>query len=132
MYFFGQINPLKMTKFIPTRLAEVFFALVMMAFGALHFKNANLAEMHKSLPSWMPGDPSTLIYISGVAFLLAGLAILVNKFKRTACYMLALMLIIFIVVVHLEKAIKNYDLYQPLKDAAIAMAAIIIGNNSKH
>lgn len=120
-----------MTKFIPTRLAEIGYGLVMTAFGLLHFKNAGLEEVQRSIPSWMPGDPSILIYISGVAFLLAGLAIIINKAKRTACYMLALMLIVFILVVHLERAIKVYDFYQPLKDAGLAMAAIIIGNNAK-
>ncbi len=120
-----------MTKFIPTRLAEVGYGLVMVAFGILHFKSAEMEVMQRSIPSWMPGSPSTLIYISGAAFVLAGIAILINKFKRIACYMLALMLLVFIVVVHGEKAIKG-DFWQPLKDAAIAMAAIMIGNNSKH
>ncbi len=119
-----------MTKLIPSRLAEIGFAFVMAAFGILHFKSAGMEIMQRSIPSWMPGDPSLLIYISGAAFLLAALAILINKFKRVACYMLALMLVVFILVVHGERALKG-DLWQPLKDAAIAMAAIMIGNNSK-
>lgn len=119
-----------MTKLIPTRLAEIGFAFVMAAFGALHFKNANLPEMQKSLPSYFPGDASTWIYISGVGFMLTALAILFNKLKRVASYTLAAMFFVFILVVHLEPAINNYDFYQPLKDAALAMAAIMIGNNA--
>lgn len=119
-----------MTKLIPTRLAEIGYGLVMAAFGALHFKNANLADMQKSLPAYFPGDASIWIYLSGVGFLLAALAILINKFKRFACYSLAAMLFVFIIVVHLEPAINKYDFYQPLKDTALAMGAIMIGNNA--
>lgn len=119
-----------MTKPIPTRLAEIGYAFVMAAFGILHFKSANLPEVHKSLPSYFPGDPSIWIYISGVGFLLAALAILLNKFKRLASYALAAMLFVFIIVVHLEPAIKDQNYYQPLKDLGLAMAAIMIGNNA--
>ncbi|MBL0181118.1 MAG: DoxX family membrane protein [Chitinophagaceae bacterium] len=119
-----------MTKLIPTRLAEVGYALVMAAFGALHFQNAHLEQVQKNIPSFFPGNASLWIYLSGIGFILAALAILINKWKRVACYTLAVMLIVFILVVHLEGAIKDHDFYQPLKDTALAMAAIMIGNNS--
>jgi putative oxidoreductase len=109
----------------PTRFAEIIYALVMIVFGVLHFKTGSAA-----LPSYIPGDSSIWMYITGAAFLAAGIAIIINKFKKLACYLLALMLFVFFLVIHMMPAIRDQNLYQPLKDAGLAMAAIMIGNNA--
>jgi putative oxidoreductase len=109
----------------PTRFAEIIYALVMIAFGILHFKTGSA-----TLPSYIPGDSSIWMYISGAGFLAAGAAIIINKFKKIACYLLALMLFVFFLTIHMMPAIRDYNLYQPLKDAGLAMAAIMIGNNA--
>lgn len=116
-----------MKLLIPTRIAEIFYALVMLAFGALHLKYGSGGV---GVPSYMPGNPTIWMYITGVGFVAAAIAIILNKFKKMACYLLALMLIIFILTIHLMPAINDRNFYQPLKDAGLAMAAIIIGNNS--
>ncbi len=121
-----------MTKLIPSRLAEAAYGLVMLAFGVLHFKSAHDAAMLKSLPSYLPGDGSVWIYVTGSAFMLAGLAIVINKYKRFACYGLAAMLLAFILLVHLEPAINEKSYYQPLKDIGLAMGAILIANNASN
>ncbi|MGG9964335.1 hypothetical protein [Ferruginibacter sp. SUN106] len=117
-----------MKSIIPTRIAEMIYGLVMIAFGLLHFK---YGKGGMGVPSFMPGDPSIWMYITGAGFLLAGIAILINKFKKLACYLLALMLFIFILTIHLMPAINDHNFAQPLKDAGLAMAAIMIGNASK-
>ena len=121
-----------MTKLIPSRLAKAAYGLVMLAFGVLHFKSAHDAAMLKSLPSYLPGDGSVWIYVTGSAFMLAGLAIVINKYKRFACYGLAAMLLVFILLVHLEPAINEKSYYQPLKDIGLAMGAILIANNASN
>jgi uncharacterized membrane protein len=116
-----------MKQIIPTRVAEIVYAFVMIAFALLHFKYGGKGE---GVPSFMPGNPSIWVYITGTGFLAAGIAILINKYKRLACYLLALMLFVFIAAIHLMPAIKEHSFTQPLKDLALAMAAIMIGNNA--
>lgn len=111
----------------PTRLAEIFFALIMAFFGVLHLKYGSGGI---GVPSYLPGNPSIWMYISGIGFLLAAISILLNKFKKTGCYLLALMLFVFILLVHLDDILQFKNLYQPLKDGALAMAAIMIGNHT--
>lgn len=117
-----------MKKFIPTRLAEIVFALIMGYFGAFHLRYG--AGM-QGVPEYMPGSPKIWVYTVGVGFALAAIAILLNTFKTLACYLLAAMLMVFIITLHVPQVIKDGNLYQLLKDAGLAMAAIIIGNNSK-
>ena len=114
-----------MKSFFPTRLAEIIYALVMGIFGVLHFMNAD--TMSGMIPDFMPADGKIWIYITGAAFIAAALAIIINKFKTPACYLLALMLLVFVFTLHLQPAMDGNP-GQLLKDTALAMAAIIIGN----
>jgi putative oxidoreductase len=121
-----------MKQFFPSRVAEIIYALVMAAFGVLHIKSAHDEKAMQAVPSFMPGGGSLWIYITAIAFLAVAVAIILNKYKQMACYLLALMLFIFVLAVHLKPFIENpYNVGQPLKDMALAMAAILIGNNSK-
>lgn len=116
-----------MKSFFPTRLAEILYALVMGFFGVLHFKNAD--TMSGGIPDYMPGDGKIWIYITGGALIAAGLAILINKLKTPACYLLAAMLLIFVFTLHLQPALDGNP-GALLKDTGLAMAAIIIGNGA--
>ncbi len=118
-----------MKKFFPTRLAEILFALVIGTFGALHLKYGGGA---KAVPDYMPGSDTMWMYIAGAGFALAAIAILINKFKTLACYLLAVMLLVFVFTIHLPFVLNGGDLYQLLKDTGLAMAAIIIGNRTSN
>jgi len=118
-----------MKPFFPTRFAEIIFALIMGFFGVLHFMNVDI--MSGMIPDYLPGDGKLWIYLTGAGFIAAALAILINKFKRVACYLLAAMLLVFVFTLHLKAAMDGNP-GQLLKDAALAMAAIIIGNGAKH
>jgi uncharacterized membrane protein YphA (DoxX/SURF4 family) len=117
-----------MKPFIPSKLAEIIFALIIGYFGYLHFKNA--AGMSGMLPSYMPGDGKIWLYIAGAGFLLAALAIITGLLKTIACYLLAAELLVLVIVIHLKPAINNDGLHiaMALKDSAMAMCAILIGN----
>jgi len=117
-----------MRPFFPTRLAEIIYALIMGFFGVLHFMNVDI--MSGMIPDTLPGDGKLWIYITGAGFIAAALAILINKAKRVACYLLAAMLLVFVFTLHLKTAMDGNP-GQLLKDAGLAMAAIIIGNSSK-
>jgi uncharacterized membrane protein len=109
-----------MKAFIPAKLAEVVFALIIAYFGYLHFTLAD--TMGKAVPSFIPGPGSLWIYITGVGFILGAIGILTDIKKILACYLLAAMLLIFAFTVHLH---AHGD---ALKDGAMAMCALIIGS----
>ena len=112
-----------MKAFIPTRLAEVIFALIIAYFGYWHFTHAD--AMGKNVPGFIPGPGSLWIYITGAVFILAAIGILADLKKVLACYLLAGMLLLFALTVHLDNHIDA------LKDAALAMCALIIGSGKK-
>jgi putative oxidoreductase len=117
-----------MKQIIPSRIASIIYALAIGTFGVLHFMNAE--EMKSGVPDFIPGGIAW-IYITGACLILAALAIIINKYTRLACYLLALMLLVFIVTIHL-KHLQGGNYANVLKDAAMAMAAILIGNNSEN
>jgi uncharacterized membrane protein len=114
-----------MKPFFPTKFAEIIFALVMGYFGVMHFMNAD--KMSGGVPDYFPGDGKMWIYITGAGLIAAALSILINKFKLLGCYLLAAMLLIFVFTLHLQPAMDGNP-GNLLKDTALAMAAIIIGN----
>ena len=116
-----------MKSIIPTRVAEMLFALAIGTFGVLHFMNADL--MGGMVPGFMPGEGKIWIYVTGGCIIGAALAILINKFKMIACYLLAVMLLIFVFTLHLKPAMDG-NMGNLLKDTSLAMAAIMIGNNA--
>ena len=112
-----------MKAFIPVKLAEVIFALIIAYFGYVHFTHAD--AMGRSVPEFIPGPGSLWIYITGVVFVLAAIGILADLKKTLACYLLAAMLLLFAFTVHFHSHIDA------LKDAALAMCALIIGSGKK-
>jgi uncharacterized membrane protein len=116
-----------MKAFIPSKLAEVLFALIIAYFGYWHFTHA--VAMGRGVPGFIPGPGSFWIYLTGAGFILAAIAILTDIKKVLACYLLAAMLVLFAFVIHFRSFESNP--FNALKDLAIAMCAIIVGNNKK-
>lgn len=116
-----------MKAFIPSKFAEIVFALIIAYFGYLHLTKA--AAMGGMVPDFLPGDGKLWVYITGAAFILVAIAIITGFQKTLACYLLAAVLIIFVLTIH----IKNFDTNPSglLKDTAMAMCAILIGNRGK-
>lgn len=115
---------------IPTFAAVVLFSLVWIFFGVAHLVNA---EALRPAVAKIPGGVFW-VYFTGAAMILAGFAIILNKWAKPACYLLALMLFIFIVVIHLPQLIAG-DFSAPvniLKDLGFIAAAITIGNIRNH
>ena len=101
------------------------FALVIGSFGVMHLMDAD--TMSAVIPDNIPGDGKMLIYIAGIGLIAAALAILINKLKMPACYLLAAMLLVFVFAIHLQPAMDGNP-WNLLKDTGLAMAAIMIGN----
>lgn len=113
-----------MKAFVPSKIAEFIFAAVIAYFGYLHLTNAGM--MAGMVPDFMPGDGKIWIYITGAGFILAAIAIIIDMQRTLACYLLAAVLLIFVFTIHLKSFGTNAS--GVLKDTAMAMAAILIGN----
>ena len=105
---------------IISRIAIWLLAIVMMIFGIQHFRHPEMLA-------------------NFVAFILAALAFITNRFVALAGYLLAALLIIFIVTIHWPN-FKNASsaensqmtLTNMLKDLAIAAFALYVASNSRH
>lgn len=94
--------------------------------------------MSQNVPGFLPAA-QIFTYISGGALLLAAVAFIIDRMARLAGYLLALLLLIIVFsidipgMIHAKDAVaRSLFTMNALKDTAIAMAAVIIGNLSKH
>ncbi len=124
-----------MKNLISTRLAIIIFAFIIGFFGANHFLNAT--EMSSNVPSFLP-LPKILVFISGAGFLLAAVSFIIDRYVKIAGYLLALLLLIIVFAVDIPGIIHAPNIHvkmmfvtSMLKDAALAMAAIIIADISR-
>jgi len=79
------------------------------------------------------------VYIVGIAFILVGISFMINKFVKIAGYLMAIMLLIFILFVHVPNfinrgslEIRQLALISILKDLAIVGFAMHIAASAHH
>jgi len=125
-----------MKKAISSTVAIYIFSIIIGLFGASQILNA--ANMATNVPDFIPAA-RVFTYISGACLILGAVAFIIDRYARLAGYLLALLLILIVAGVDIPGIIHSSghaarSLYttNALKDAALAMAAIIIGNLSKH
>lgn len=120
----------KLTGFI----GRVIFALPFLGFGAGHLMNGS--RMGGMVPSYIPGGVFW-VYFTGVAMVLAALAIITGKQGRNACFGLAVMLLVFIVTIQLpgmsnpDPQVKMMFMANFLKDTALMGASLAIAGTFK-
>ncbi len=116
-----------MKNYVPSNVARIIFALVFAVFGIFHFMNAG--DMAGMVPTYMPGG-SVWVYLTGIALIGYAVSSFIGKYEKLAGYLLAIMLILFVLLLHLPGASSNPMLMSmALKDLALAMAAIYIANS---
>ena len=77
-------------------IARCVIGLAAVLFGVVHLTGVQgVAQM---VPTWMPLGGPFWVVLSGVAFLLAGLAILSGILNRLAAHLLALMIVVFEII----------------------------------
>ena len=108
-------------------VSRIAYGLCLIVFAFFHFSKAPV--MAGGVPSFIPGR-IIWVYITGIALVLAGIAFIINKKVKLAAYLLGLMLIIFVLTIHLPKAIEKGDTSILLKDIALAASAFFIGSRS--
>jgi len=124
-----------MKNLISKKLAIIIFAFIIGFFGANHFLHAK--EMAANIPSFLPAS-KVLVYISGAGFLLAAIAFIIDRYAKIAGYLLALLLLIIVFSIDVPGIIHSTNVPMKmifvtnmLKDAALAMAAILIADISR-
>jgi uncharacterized membrane protein len=124
-----------MKNLIPTRIPVIIIALIFGYFGVNHLLHAD--AMSGMVPSMFPAH-KFLIYLTGVCFLLAAIAFIINRSTKIAGYLLALLLLIIIFTIHLpgmmnaaDEKSKMMSTTMAVKDLGLAMGAIIIANISR-
>lgn len=126
-----------MAKYVSHTEVPIFiFSIIIGLFGASQILNA--ASMSQNVPGFLPAV-KILTYVSGVALILAAISFIIDRLARLAGYLLGLLLLIIVFAVDVpgiihaaNPEIKSLFTTNALKDTAIAMAAVIIGNLSKH
>jgi uncharacterized membrane protein len=121
---------------IVSRIAIYMLAVVMISFGLYHFQNAR--DLIVYIPESVPGG-IIWVYFVGGAFILVGLAFIFNKMVKAAAYLLASLLLIFIVIIHIPnyleagtKEMRAMAFVNILKDLAIAGFALHIAAGAHH
>ena len=125
-----------MTQHLVSRVAVMILAIVMILFGIYHFiKPQNLLVY---VPEFMPGG-IVWVYVVGIAFILAAVAFIFHKQAQIAGYLLAVLLILFVLAIHVpnylnagDPDMKQMAFVNILKDTALAAFAMYIGSNAKN
>ena len=107
------------------------FALPMVIFGLFHFLNAS--SMAGMVP--IPGGV-IWVYITGLALLLSGVSILIKKYDEWSSFLLAVLLLTFVLTIHLPGVLAGGEIAQMfvtnlLKDLALAGGALMYLNSKK-
>ncbi len=134
-FYFQNFHFMKQYHVI-SRVAIYLLSVVLFVFGVFHFLHPR--DLLNFVPSFMPGG-IIWVYFVGAAFILVALSFLTNKLVKVAGYVLAILLIIFIVSIHLpnymnagDKEMKQIALINLLKDTAIVGFALHIAAGAHH
>jgi len=125
-----------MTHHTVSRISVMILGIVMIIFGLYHFIKPQTLLVY--VPEFIPGG-ILWVYVVGAAFILAGIAFITHKKVQLAGYLLALLLIIFVLSIHFpnylnagDSDMKQVAFVNLLKDTALAAFAMYIGSNARN
>ncbi|MFY0600632.1 MAG: DoxX family protein [Cyclobacteriaceae bacterium] len=112
-------------------IGKLLYALPMAMFGFFHFMGAE--GMKGMVPSFLPGAVFW-VYLTGVALVLAAVAIIIGKKAKLATTLLGVMLLSFALLLWLSGFIDQAqpDASMFLKDTALAGAAFFMSSHLKN
>lgn len=107
-----------------TQLGKWFFVSVFAVFGFLHFGPLEFSLPY--IPSYLP-YPAFWVYFSGAGLMAFSVSAWVGKLDKLAALLLALMLFLFIVMIHIPGAIQGdfIQLIGIFRDTAMMGAALM-------
>ncbi|HEX7755683.1 MAG TPA: hypothetical protein VF421_10080 [Niabella sp.] len=121
---------------IVSRIAIYLLAGVLFVFGIFHFLHPR--ELLVAVPTFLPGG-IVWVKLVGAAFILVSISFVTNRMVKLAAYLLAFLLLIFILTVHLPNWINSGNeestmmaMTNLLKDTAIFGFALHIAASAHH
>ncbi len=112
-------------------LGKLLYAIPMAIFGLFHFMNAS--SMAGMVPSYLPVQEAW-VYLTGLALILAAVAILTGKKAKLATTLLGVMILAFALIIHLSGFLdgdaSSSSMF--LKDLAISGAAFFMSTKMKN
>jgi len=125
-----------MKEALVSRIAIIILGIVLATFGIYHFLRPD--NMLVYVPAFLPGG-ILWVYVVGVAFILAAIAFITHRMIKVTGYLLALLLLIFVLTVHLPNYLHSGDMelkqgafVNLLKDTAIAAFALYIASTTRN
>ena len=109
---------------------RILFAVPMMMSGFVHFSKPSIIT--RLVPKYIP-MAEIWVYVTGVAFILAAISIIIGRKVRIGSGLLGLMILIFAMTVHLDGFLKGNPLASSMfiKDMALAGSAFYIASQAK-
>jgi len=110
-----------------TTVGRILFALPFAVFGLNHFFMVDFFT--GMLNSFIPGTSFTII-LTGIALIAASVSIIIKKYIKLSCVLLAILLFIFITTIHIPKlfdeATRMSSMVALLKDTSLMGGALMI------
>lgn len=121
---------------IISRLAIYMLSVVLITFGVFHFLYPR--DLMVYVPASLIGGIKWA-YIVGTAFILVGVSFLTNQYVKFTGYLLAILLVVFIISIHVpnylnagDPEMRQFALINILKDTAIMGFALHIAACAHH
>ena len=99
-------------------LGKYIFALAMAVFGVSHFMYAD------AMAGMAPFGGTIIVYLTGLCLVLFAVSVFISKYDKLAAVLLAVMMILFIALLHIKPAMDG-DMTHLLKDLAICGGALM-------
>lgn len=114
-------------------LGKYLYAIPFAIFGLMHLMNGS--QMAGMVPTYVPGGVFW-VYLTGIALILAGISIIINKFTKISTLLLGILMIIFVLTIHMP-GLSNPQMMQMamaglLKDLMLAGAAFMFSAKSEN
>ncbi|PJZ51409.1 DoxX family membrane protein [Leptospira adleri] len=112
------------------KIGKIVYAVPFAIFGLFHFLSA--PAMSGMVPSYIP-FPIVWVYLIGLALIAAAVSIITGIKTHLAATLLAVLLGIFIVLIHLPGAVAGNQMSTVtfLKDLSLLGAALLVAGSAK-
>lgn len=110
-----------------TSAGRIIYSITFLGFGINHLiRGSNMAGY---VPAWLP-VPVFWVYFVGLCLIAAGISIIIKKYARLACLLLALLLIIIILTIHIPGLFNEQTMMMSttnlLKDIGLIGGALVL------